>query len=73
MSLGDPTQIEETKVVGHEDQVMSGKSENRLKNLDFSSNSGDLEKVKLKIMCISPSRVPFEESYLEVYAFYTKV
>ena len=46
MSLGGPTQIEETKVVRHEDQVMSRKSENRLKNLDFSSNSGGLQKVK---------------------------
>jgi hypothetical protein len=44
MSLGDPTQIEETKVVRHEDQVMSGKSENRLKNLDFSFNTGVLRK-----------------------------
>ena len=48
---------------------MSGQSENRLKNLDFSHNSGDREKV----MCISPSRVPFEESYLEVFGLYTKV
>jgi hypothetical protein len=46
---------------------MSWQSEKRLNNLDFSPNG--LEKV----MSISPNRVPFEESYLEVYAFYTKV
>lgn len=46
---------------------MSWQSEKRLNNLDFSPHG--LEKV----MCISPSCVPFKESYLEVYAFYTKV
>jgi hypothetical protein len=46
---------------------MSGQSEKRLNNLDFSPNG--LEKV----MSISPSRVPFEESYLDDYGLYTKV
>jgi hypothetical protein len=44
MNLGDATQMEGTEFVRHEEQVMSGQSENRLKNLDFSSNGGSLRK-----------------------------
>jgi hypothetical protein len=44
MNLSDATQMEETMFAGHEEQVMSGQSENRLKNLDFSSNGGSLRK-----------------------------
>jgi hypothetical protein len=44
MNLSDATQMEETKFARHEEQVMSGQSENRLKNLDFSSNRGSLRK-----------------------------
>ena len=50
--------MEETKFARHEEQVMSGQSENRLKNLDFSSNSRSVE----SNMYLS-RRVPFEESY----------
>ena len=46
MNLSDLTQMEETKLARHEKQVIRGQSENRLNNLDFSSNSGSLEKVK---------------------------
>jgi hypothetical protein len=51
MNLGDATQMEETEFARHEEQVISGQSENRLKNLDFSSNGGSLEKA----ICISPA------------------
>lgn len=47
MNLGDATQMEEmeeTEFARHEEQVISGQSENRLKNLDFSSNGGSLRK-----------------------------
>ena len=44
MNLSDATLMEETKFARHEEQVMSGQSENRLKNLDFSSNRGSLRK-----------------------------
>jgi hypothetical protein len=44
MNLGDATQMEENKFARHEEQVMSGQSENRLKNLDFSSNGGSPRK-----------------------------
>jgi len=46
MDLGDPTQMEETKLARHEKQLIREQSENRLNNLDFSSNNGSLEKVK---------------------------
>jgi hypothetical protein len=45
MNLGDATQVEETEFARHEEQVVSGQSENRWKNLDFSSNSGGAEQV----------------------------
>jgi len=44
MYLSDATQMEQTKFARHEAQVMSGQPENRLKNLDFSSNGGNLRK-----------------------------
>src|SRR4029077_19683187 len=44
MNLGDATQMEETEFARHEEQVVSGQSENGLENLDFSSNSGGLSK-----------------------------
>jgi hypothetical protein len=44
MNLSDATQVEETKFAGHEGKVMSGQSENRLNNLEFSSNGGSLRK-----------------------------
>ena len=44
MNLGDATQMEETEFARPEEQVMSGQSENRLKNLNFSSNGGSLRK-----------------------------
>ena len=44
MNLSDATQMEETEFARHEEQAMSGQSENRLKILDFSSNSGGLRK-----------------------------
>jgi len=50
MNLSDATQMEETKFARHEEQVMSGQSENRLKNLDFSSNRGSE-----KVIYISPA------------------
>jgi hypothetical protein len=44
MNLSDARQMEKTKFARHEEQVMSGQSENRLKNLEVSSNSGSLRK-----------------------------
>jgi len=44
MDLSDPTQMEETKLARHEEQGMSGQSENRLNNLYFPSNREVLRK-----------------------------
>jgi len=44
MNVSDARQMEKTKFARHEEQVMSGQSENRLKNLEISSNSGSLRK-----------------------------
>ena len=44
INLSGAAQMKETEFRRREEQVISGQSENRLKNVDFSSNSGGLRK-----------------------------